>query len=60
MKNISEQFADVKDFIRDMQSVAGKELLDVRKLIDDEFENVSDRDGKGWLSNFQTNAIMTP
>ncbi len=30
------------------------------KLIDDEFEDVSDRDVQGWLSNFYTDAILTP
>jgi len=27
---------------------------------DDAFEDVLDRDVVGWLSNFQTDAIMTP
>lgn len=30
------------------------------KLIDDEFEDVSDIDVQGWLSNFYTDAILTP
>jgi len=70
--------ADVKDFVRDMQDITEKELLDARKLIrtfpqsplirsdverpgilrefikliNDEFEDVSDKDVEGWLSNF--------
>ncbi len=69
---------DVKDFVRDMQDITEKELMDARKLIrtfpqsplirsdaerpgilrdfikliDDEFEDVSDRAIEGWLSNF--------
>jgi hypothetical protein len=75
---IKTVLSDVKDFVRDMQDVTGKELLEARrlirtfpqspliksdadrtgilrefiKLIDDEFEDVSDRDVEGWLSNF--------
>lgn len=75
---IKNVFSDVKDFVKDMQDVTGKELLDARrlirtfpqsplirsdaqrpgilkdfiKLIDDEFEDVSDRAVQGWLSNF--------
>lgn len=75
---IKTVLADVKDFIRDMQDITEKELLDARKLIrtfpqsplirsdadrpeilrefikliDDEFEDVPDRDVEGWLSNF--------
>jgi Asp-tRNA(Asn)/Glu-tRNA(Gln) amidotransferase C subunit len=30
------------------------------RLIDDAFEDVLDRDIEGWLSNFYTDAIMTP
>jgi len=75
---IKTVLAEVKDFVKDMQDVTGKELLDARKLIrtfpqsplirsdaerpgilkefikliDDEFEDVFDRDVEEWLSNF--------
>jgi hypothetical protein len=75
---IKTVLADVKDFVKDMPDVTGKELLDARrlirtfpqsplvrsdderpgilkefiKLIDDEFEDVFDRDVEEWLSNF--------
>jgi hypothetical protein len=35
-------------------------LMDFIRLVDDDFEDVLDRDVEGWLSNFQTDAIMTP
>ena len=35
-------------------------LRDFIRLVDDDFEDVLDRDVDGWLSNFQTDAIMTP
>lgn len=35
-------------------------LKDFIRLVDDAFEDVLDRDVEGWLSNFQTDAIMTP
>jgi hypothetical protein len=35
-------------------------LRDFIRLVDDAFEDVLDRDVDGWLSNFQTDAIMTP
>jgi hypothetical protein len=35
-------------------------LRDFIRLVDDAFEDVLDRDVIGWLSNFQTDAIMTP
>ncbi|VVB89709.1 Uncharacterised protein [uncultured archaeon] len=83
---IKTVLADVKDFVKDMQNVTRKELLEARKLIrafpqsplirsdterpgilkqfikliDDEFEDVSDIDVRGWLSNFYSDAILTP
>ena len=35
-------------------------LRDFIRLVDDDFEDVLDRDVDRWLSNFQTDAIMTP
>jgi hypothetical protein len=35
-------------------------LRDFIRLVDDAYEDVLDRDVEGWLSNFQTDAIMTP
>ncbi len=35
-------------------------LREFIRLVDDAFEDVLDRDVEGWLSNFQTDAIMTP
>ena len=35
-------------------------LRDFIRLVDDDFEDVLDSDVEGWLSNFQTDAIMTP
>jgi hypothetical protein len=35
-------------------------LRDFIRLVEDDFEDVLDRDVDGWLSNFQTDAIMTP
>jgi len=83
---IKTVLADVKDFVKEMQDVTRKELLDARrlirtfpqsplirsdverpgilkdfiKLVDDEFEDVSDIAVQAWLSNFYTDAILTP
>ena len=35
-------------------------IKDFIKLVDDEFEDVSDIAVQGWLSNFCTDAILTP
>jgi len=34
-------------------------LRDFIRLVDDDFEDVLDRDVDGWLLNFQTDVIMT-
>lgn len=35
-------------------------LREFIRLVDDEYEDVLERDINGWISNFQTDAIMTP
>jgi len=35
-------------------------LMDFIRLVDDDFEDVLDRDVDNWLSNFHPDAIMTP